>query len=109
MLNNGSEGNQYDDKDHDADNMLDLPHVEGVPEGEPSAIKDTSFESDKDITRTHHSTLKQDDVKLPSPLLDIPMEDRKIQYDADLANKVINTSKDRFHNAEGSPISTQKY
>ena len=81
-LNNGSGGNQYDDEDHDADSMLmsDLPHVEGVPEGEPSAIKDTSFESDKDITRTHHSTLNQDDVNLLSPLLDIPMEDRKIHY-----------------------------
>ena len=37
-LNNGSDGDQYDDKDHDDDNMVGLPHVEGVPEGEPSAI-----------------------------------------------------------------------
>ena len=26
-LNNGSDGNQYDDKDHDADNMVDQPHI----------------------------------------------------------------------------------
>ena len=46
MLNNGSDGDQYNDKDHDADTMLDQPHIEGVPEGEPSAIKDGSFNSD---------------------------------------------------------------
>ena len=106
-LNNWSDGNQYDDEDHDTDSMLDLPHVELVPEAEASAIKDESFNSDEDITRTHHSTLNQDDVNLLSPFLDIPTEDKKRQYDANLANEVINTSEDRFHNAEGSPISTK--
>ena len=106
-LNNGSDGDQHDGEYHDDDNMLDLPHVEGVPEGESSAIKDESFDSDEDIPRTHHSTLNQDDVNLLSPLLDIPTEDRKRQYDVGLANEVINTSKDRFHNAEGSPILTK--
>ena len=61
-LNNVSDGDQYDDEDHDDDNMVDLPHVEGVPKGELSAIKDELFDSDKDITRTHHSTLNQDDI-----------------------------------------------
>ena len=30
-LNNGPDGDQHDDKDHDGNNMVDLPHVEGVP------------------------------------------------------------------------------
>ena len=47
-LNNGSDGDQHDDEDHDDDNMVDLPHVEGVPEGEPSAIQDELFDSNKD-------------------------------------------------------------
>ena len=103
-LNNGSDGDQHDGEDHDHDNMVDPLHVEGVPEGEPSAIQDESFGSDEDIPRPHHSTLNQDAVNLLSPLLDIPMEDRKIQYDADLTNKVVKISKDRLYNAEDSPI-----
>ena len=89
--------------------MVDLPHVEGVPGGELSAIKDESFDSDKDITRTHHSTLTQDDVNLLSQLLDVPTEDRKRQYDKDLTNEVVKTSDNRFTNAEESPISPQKH
>ena len=107
MLNNRSDGDQCDDEDHNTDNVLDQPHIRGVPEGEPSVIKDGLFNSDEDITRTQHSTPNQDDINLLSPLLDIPMEDRKRQHDANLANEVINTSEDRFHNAEGSPISTK--
>ena len=52
--------------------MLYQPHIEGIPEGEPSVIKDKSFNSEEDIIRTHHSALNQDDVNLLSPLLDIP-------------------------------------
>ena len=59
------------------------------------------------MTRTHHSTVKQDGVNLLSPLLDISKEDRKKQYDADLENEVTKTSEDCFHNAEGSLILTK--
>ena len=103
-LNNGPDGDQHDDKDHDDDNIVYLPHLEGVPKGEPSAIQYELFDSDEDITRPHYSSLNQEDVNLLSPLLDIPTEDRKRQYHADLTNKVVKTSEDRFHNAEGSPI-----
>jgi hypothetical protein len=53
-LNNGSDGDQHDDGDHNDGNMVDLPHVEGVPEGEPTAIRDEFSDSDVNITRTHH-------------------------------------------------------
>ena len=68
--------------------MADPPHIEGVPEGEPFAIQDDLFNSDKDTTRSHHSTLNQDDVNLLSQLLLVPTEDRKRQYDKDLPNEV---------------------
>ena len=89
MKDNGPDGDQYDDEDLNADNV-----IEGIPKGDPSVIKDGSFNSDEDTTSTHHLTTNQD-------------EDRKRQYDADLANKVNNTSKDSFHKAEGSPILTK--
>ena len=77
-------------------------------EGRPSAIQDESFDSNEDITRTHHSTLNQDDVNHPSPLLDIPTEDRNRQHDGDVTNEVAKTPEDRFHNSEGSPIFEKK-
>ena len=64
-INNGLDVNQHDDIDHDYDNMVDLPHVKGVLEGEPSAIQDDSFDSNKDITRTYHSTPKSGCCKSP--------------------------------------------
>ena len=108
MSDNGSDGNQYYDKDLNANNMIDQPHIESIPGGEPSIIKDGLSNSDKDITRTHYSTINWDDVNLLSPLLDIPTEDRNIQYDVDLANEVFNISEDCFHKAEGSPIFTKR-
>ena len=32
MSDNGSDGNQYEYEDHNANNMLDQPHIEGIPE-----------------------------------------------------------------------------
>ena len=107
MSDNGSDCDQYDEEDLNADKMIDQPHIAGIPEGGPSVIKDGSSNSDEDIARTRHSTVHQDDVNLLSPLLDIPTEDRKRQYDTDLANEVINTSKDHFHKAKDSPIFTK--
>ena len=77
MSDNGPDGDQHNDEDHNADNMLDQLYIEGIPEGELSVIKNGLFNIDKHITRTHQSTLNQDDNNLPSPLLDIPTEDRK--------------------------------
>ena len=79
--------------------MIDQPRMEGIPEGERSAIKDGSSNSDEDMTRIHHSIIDQDDVNLLSPLLEISTKDRKRQYDADLENEIINTPEDRFHKA----------
>ena len=105
--NNESDGDKYGDEDHNDVNMADPPHVEDVPAGEPSAIQDESFDSNKDTTRPHHSTLNQDDANLLSQLLNVPMEDRKRQYE-DLTNEVVKTSDNRFNNAEGSPISSKR-
>ena len=93
-LDNGPDGDQHDDEDHDGNTMVDLPHVEGVSKGEPCAIQDELFDSDKDMIKPHHSTLNQDDVNLLSPLLDIPTKDRKIHYDENPTNEVVNTSED---------------
>ena len=37
-LSLNTDADQHDDDNHNGDNMVDLPHVEVVPEGEPSAI-----------------------------------------------------------------------
>ena len=58
MLDNGSDGDQSDDKDPNVKNMLDQPSIDGILEGGPSAIKDGPSNIDKDITGTHHSTNK---------------------------------------------------
>ena len=34
MSDNGSDGDQYDDRDLNTDNMIDQPHIENIPEGE---------------------------------------------------------------------------
>ena len=54
MLGNGLDGNQSDDKELNVKNMIDQPRIEGIPYGEPN--------SGKDMTRTHHSKINQDDV-----------------------------------------------
>ena len=87
--------------------MGDPPHVEGVLAGGGSALQDESFHSNEDITRPHNSTLNQDDANLLSQHLNFPTEERKIQYDEDLQNKVVKTSDEWFNNAEGSPISSK--
>jgi hypothetical protein len=46
LLDNGSDGNQSDDKDPNVKNMIDQPRTDGIPEGEPSAIKDGPSNSD---------------------------------------------------------------
>ena len=107
MSDIGPDVDQYDDEDLNADNMINQPQIEDIPEQEPSVIKDRSSNSDKDTTRTHHLTINQVDVNLLSPLLDIPTEDRRRQYDTNLANKVINTSKDRFRKAKCDTIFTK--
>ena len=45
--NNESDGDQRDNEDHDDVNMEIPPHVEGVPAGEPSAIREELFDSDE--------------------------------------------------------------
>ena len=50
MLDNGSNGDQSDDKDLNAKNMLDQPNIDGILEGEPSATKDGSPNIDEDMT-----------------------------------------------------------
>ena len=54
MLDNGSDGNQSDDEYPIVENMLDQPIIDGIPEGEPFAIKDRSSNIDKAMTGTHH-------------------------------------------------------
>ena len=83
MLDSGSDGDQSDDKAPNVKNMIDQPRIEGIPEGDPSAIKNGSSNSDEDMAGTHHSKINQDDVNLLSSLLEIPRDDRKIQYYAD--------------------------
>ena len=102
--NNGSDGDQHDNEDHVNVNIVDPPHVDGVPAGEPSAIQDESFNGDEDTTRIHHSTLNQDGVNLLSQLLNVQTEDRKIQYDGGLTNEMVKTSNDGLIKPEGSPI-----
>ena len=75
--NNDSDGDQHDDEDHNDVNMECPSHVEGVPAGVPSTIRDESFDSNEDTTIPHHSTLNQDDVNLLPQLLNVPTEDRK--------------------------------
>ena len=107
MLDTGSDVDQSDDKYPNVKNMIDQPRIEGIPEGQPSAIKDGLSNSDKDMTKTHNSKINQNDVNLLSSLLDIPKDDRKTQYCADRENEVIKTSEDCFHKAEGSLILTR--
>ena len=66
MLDNGSDGNLSDDKDPNVENVIDQPSIEGIPEGEPSAIKGGSSNIDKDMTGRHLSKISQDDVHLLS-------------------------------------------
>ena len=54
MVDNESDGNQSDNGDHNVKNMLDQPSIDGIPEGEPFAIKDRSSNIDKAMTGTHH-------------------------------------------------------
>ena len=69
------------------------PHREGVPTGEPSAIREESS-----------STINEDDANLILELIVVPTEDRKRQHNEDLTNEVDKISDDRFNKAEGSPI-----
>ena len=85
--------------------MLDQPSADGIPEGEPSAIKDGLSNIDKDMAGTHHSKLNQDDVNLLSSLLDISKDDRKRNLHADQENELIKSSEDHFHKAQYSHIS----
>ena len=94
------DGDQHDDEDDNPVNIGIPPHIEGVPAGEPSAIREESFDKDEPT----NSTINQDDVNLLSELLAVPTEDRKRKYDEDLTNGVVKTSDDRFNNVEGSPI-----
>ena len=87
------DSDQYDDEDDDDVNMEIPPHREGVPTGEPSAIREDSL-----------STLEEDDVNRLSELLAVPTEFRKRQHNKDLTNKGGKISDDRFNKAEGSPI-----
>ena len=64
MLDNGSDGDQSDDKDPNVENMLDQPIIDGIPKGEPSTIKDDSSNIVEDMTGTHHSQINQDYVNL---------------------------------------------
>ena len=87
------DSDQHDDEDDDDVNMEIPPHREGVPTGEPSAIREDSF-----------STLEEDDVNRLSELLAVPTEVRKRQHDEGLINEVAKASNDRFNNVEESPI-----
>ena len=87
------DGDQHDDEDDDNINMEILPHREGVPTGEPSAIREDSF-----------STLEEDDVSRLSELLAVPTEVRKRQHNKDLTDEGDKISDDRFNRAEGSTI-----
>ena len=104
MLDNGSDGDQSDDKDPNVKNILDQLSIAGIPEGEPSVIKDDPSNIDEDMTGTHHSKINQDDLNLLSSLLDILKDDRKRHLDADQENKVIKSSEDRFQKAQCSHI-----
>ena len=58
MVYSRSNGDQFDEEDPNVENMLHQPSTDGILEGEPSAIKDRSSDTDKDMTETHHSKNK---------------------------------------------------
>ena len=55
MVTTGSDDNRFDDKDPNVENMLDQLSIDGIPEGEHSAIKDGSSNINKEMIGTHHS------------------------------------------------------
>jgi hypothetical protein len=83
--------------------MEDQPSTKGIPEGEPSVIKDGLSNSDEDMTGTHQSIMNQDDANLITSLLDTQKDDRKRHFCADQENEVIKTPEECLHKAPSSP------
>ena len=110
MVDSGSDSNQSDDKDLNVENILDQPSIDGVPEGEPSAINAGLSNIDEDTNETHHSRINQDDTILLLSLLDTSREeatpDRK-RYHTNHANEVTKSTKDCFCKSEYSHIQTK--
>ena len=86
MVDNESDGNQSDDEDPNVKNMSDQPSIDGIPEGEPSAIKGGLSNIEEDMTGTYHSKINQDDVNLLSSLQDISNDNRKRCFHTDHKN-----------------------
>ena len=84
--------------------MLEPPRVDGIPEGEPSAIKDGSSNIDKNMSESHHCKINQDDATFVLSLLDDSKEDvttdRKRQLHVDPNNGVTKSFKECIRKAD---------
>ena len=65
QLHDGFEDNQSEDKDSNFNNnILDLDRINGIPAGEPSAIKDGLSNIDEEMPESHYSESDQEDTIL---------------------------------------------
>ena len=110
-VDSGPDKDQSQDEYLSAENMLDPPRIDSIPEGKPSAVEDGLFTIDKDMIESHHSKINQDDATLILSLLDTSKEERTTNRNrhlhVDLENELTKSSEERLRKAEYSHNSSR--